>query len=898
MTTTNKIDLYLANNLEELNKRADDNPSIQKAKSSSCAQITHVIETIWAEAKKAELINDEERAYVLYMRLFACFTALKQAKDIANNQSSVQYYQKGALLWWEKADQLSASLKTRYDAKNAAKIEEERKIQAAIDEEASLEKSISPKLLYKYLNELKKNILLIDMRSTTDYDQSHMRTSACIHTPADLMNGKGWTSWGVESALTDQNACTKFKQRATYDYIVLFDDDSYENNLKAGHCLMGLKQAIFSFDRDVKLKHEPLILDGGYEDWMTYYPGENTAPLISRKPFGELRSFEVSYPDDVYVLEEVPADVTTNAQPEAATITSAIVPQIDRTRKPINSQKPESNIIESEELPIQQIEEEQQQQPTPIIPSVIVVKEQPEIPDRSMKPIQPIGPTSPVNQELPNIPIVPDIAAHPSSVTPIISNTTNISSEIPKLIDKNVNKNDSNRENVPPTDVSKFPTLNRGTLPIYRPFNRTVPINNTDEQYRKKFDAVTGRKVIIDTKSNRYITDIPENETNKTPIHITPSVNRDTKPILTQQTRQQIAYDYRAITDNLQVNGPTGLKNLGNSCYMNSIIQSLSFNLKLTNYFLSGDFNKDINTKNKFGSGGLVVKEWFKLIYLLWCQQYSYVAPQPFKYVVGTLQKAYLGTQQQDAHEFLVFLLDALHEDLNQATRPRIEELKSENFKTDRQLAEASKKSFLSHNKSIIIDLFYGLFKSTTICLLCSYNSIRFDAFAMISVPIPRVRQCSLDDCLDLFREFEYLRGDERYECSNCKRVSEKKRRLDIWELPKIFIVHFKRFRLQQTHYIKNETLIRYPISNIDFSHWSQTPSPSKYSLVAVVNHYGSMNSGHYTSFCNDGKQWYYCNDHAIRVAEKSELEHNVHAYLLFYSSLPQQQLRLPSIPN
>lgn len=126
------------------------------------------------------------------------------------------------------------------------------------------------------------------------------------------------------------------------------------------------------------------------------------------------------------------------------------------------------------------------------------------------------------------------------------------------------------------------------------------------------------------------------------------------------------------MTDNLQVNRRTGLKNLGNSCYMNSIIQSLSFNLILTNYFLSADFMKDINTKNKFGSGGLVVKEWFKLNYLLWCQQYASVAPQPFKYVVGTLQNAYLGTQQQDAHEFLVFLLDALHEDLNQV-RKKIE---------------------------------------------------------------------------------------------------------------------------------------------------------------------------------------------------------------------------------
>jgi ubiquitin carboxyl-terminal hydrolase 8 len=99
---------------------------------------------------------------------------------------------------------------------------------------------------------------------------------------------------------------------------------------------------------------------------------------------------------------------------------------------------------------------------------------------------------------------------------------------------------------------------------------------------------------------------------------------------------------------------------------MNSIIQSLSFNFLLTNYFLSGDFVKDINIKNKFSSGGKVVQEWFKLMYVLWSQQYSQLAPQPFKSIVGNIQRAYLGTQQQDAHEFLVFLLDSLHEDLNQ----------------------------------------------------------------------------------------------------------------------------------------------------------------------------------------------------------------------------------------
>ena len=57
-------------------------------------------------------------------------------------------------------------------------------------------KSIKPKLLYKYLRDSQKNVLLIDMRSKTDHDQSHMRTTACIHVPVDLMQGKGYADGG------------------------------------------------------------------------------------------------------------------------------------------------------------------------------------------------------------------------------------------------------------------------------------------------------------------------------------------------------------------------------------------------------------------------------------------------------------------------------------------------------------------------------------------------------------------------------------------------------------------------------------------------------------------------------------------------------------------------------
>lgn len=55
----------------------------------------------------------------------------------------------------------------------------------------------------------------------------------------------------MESALKDEQALQKFKQRATFDYIVLFDDDSYENNLQAGSPVMGLKQAMFSVNNTI-----------------------------------------------------------------------------------------------------------------------------------------------------------------------------------------------------------------------------------------------------------------------------------------------------------------------------------------------------------------------------------------------------------------------------------------------------------------------------------------------------------------------------------------------------------------------------------------------------------------------------------------------------------------------
>ena len=141
------------------------------------------------------------------------------------------------------------------------------------------------------------------------------------------------------------------------------------------------------------------------------------------------------------------------------------------------------------------------------------------------------------------------------------------------------------------------------------------------------------------------------------------------KSILYYDTlHRQIVRDYRAISNDLKNPGNIcGLKNLNGTCYMNSVLQSLLFTSSLTEFFLLNKCTEDENTKNTLISTKLVAKEYSNLLYLVCRGEYTVLTPAPFKQIIGHVNRVYLGNQQQDAHEFLIFLLDCLHEDLNRA---------------------------------------------------------------------------------------------------------------------------------------------------------------------------------------------------------------------------------------
>ena len=99
-------------------------------------------------------------------------------------------------------------------------------------------------------------------------------------------------------------------------------------------------------------------------------------------------------------------------------------------------------------------------------------------------------------------------------------------------------------------------------------------------------------------------------------------------------------------------------------------------------------------------------------------------SPRVLKAVIAGKSGQFGGYQQQDSHEFMSYLLDGLHEDLNRVKeKPTTAPVESDGSERDPEavvrLAEKAWLVYRQRNDSYFVDQFQGQFKSTLVCPVC-----------------------------------------------------------------------------------------------------------------------------------------------------------------------------------
>ncbi|XP_075165184.1 ubiquitin specific protease 15/31 isoform X2 [Haematobia irritans] len=195
-----------------------------------------------------------------------------------------------------------------------------------------------------------------------------------------------------------------------------------------------------------------------------------------------------------------------------------------------------------------------------------------------------------------------------------------------------------------------------------------------------------------------------------------------------------------------QTPGVMGLKNHGNTCFMNAVLQCLSHTDILAEYFVLDQYKADLKRRNKinsrkFGTKGELTEQLANVLKALWMCKNESDHSTSFKAVVDRYGSQFRSSTQHDAQEFLFWLLDKVHEDLNTATKRRYKSVKNNYGRPDEIIAAETLANHIRCNNSFVQAVFQAQFRSSLTCPRCQKQSNTFDPFHCISVQLPQLTQ-------------------------------------------------------------------------------------------------------------------------------------------------------------
>ncbi|CAM9135114.1 unnamed protein product, partial [Bubo scandiacus] len=301
-----------------------------------------------------------------------------------------------------------------------------------------------------------------------------------------------------------------------------------------------------------------------------------------------------------------------------------------------------------------------------------------------------------------------------------------------------------------------------------------------------------------------------------------------------------------------------GLRNLGNTCFLNATVQCLTYTPPLANYLLSREHGRSCHqegfcmmcimqnhTIQAFGSSGNTIK------------------PVSFIQNLKNIAQHICFGRQEDAHEFLRYTIDAMQK----ACLSRCAKL-------DRQ----------SQATTLVHQIFGGSLRSRVKCVECEAVSDTYEPYLDMALDIGQ--SSNIKQALEQFVKLELLAGDNAYSCAQCKQKVLACKRFTIHRASNVLTLSLKRFSDFGGGKITKD--VAYPELLDIRPYMLEKGDPVMYSLYAVLVHAGySCHAGHYYCYVKASNgQWYQMNDDVVR-SSNIKVVLNQQAYMLFYLRTP-----------
>ncbi|KAF5902640.1 ubiquitin carboxyl-terminal hydrolase 36 [Clarias magur] len=305
-----------------------------------------------------------------------------------------------------------------------------------------------------------------------------------------------------------------------------------------------------------------------------------------------------------------------------------------------------------------------------------------------------------------------------------------------------------------------------------------------------------------------------------------------------------------------------GLHNLGNTCFLNSTVQCLTYTPPLANYLLSKEHSRSCHQ-----TGFCMICIMQNHIIQAFANTGNAIKPVSFIRDLKKIARHFRFGSQEDAHEFLRYTIDAMQKACLNGYP-----------KLDRQ----------TQATTLVHQIFGGYLRSRVKCSICKSVSDTYDPYLDIAVEIRQA--ANIVRALELFVKPDVLSGENAYMCAKCKKKVPATKRFTVHRTSNVLTLSLKRFANFSGGKITKD--VGYPeFLNIRPYMSQNSGDPVMYGLYAVLVHSGySCHAGHYYCYVKASNgQWYQMNDSMVH-SSNIKVVLNQQAYVLFYLRIPEKK--------